>query len=91
MTTPRRGVEHYRAGPHLPDGPRGAAHEAGDPALGESVPRCRTCGMPEAAVGVHRFRERLEINGVTYAVCLGCILRSNPRPIADPMDVSQTA
>lgn len=79
-------------GPRLPHGGNGT--EGADPAEGAKVPRCRTCGLPESGLVVHRFVDRVLINGVTYvtsyAVCLDCILRSNPRPIADPLDV-QTA
>lgn len=45
-----RGVEHHRAGPHLPVGADALRPtneiETEDPAAGAPVPRCLTCGMP---------------------------------------------
>jgi hypothetical protein len=47
---PRRGAEHHYAGPHLPRLPNTtglASDDLADPANGEAVPRCLSCGLPD--------------------------------------------
>lgn len=92
----RRGVDHYRAGAHLPNGTpqrRAEDNDLADPAAGARVPRCRSCGLPESSVDLHRLGGYVTISAVSYRVaypvCSGCILRSDPYPLADPLDVSR--
>lgn len=95
MTEARRGVDHYRAGAHLPVGPRARAaedHGPADPAAGELVRRCRSCGMPDRPRWrVIDFRLRMKFGGVMYdviyTICERCILDAGARPRADPLDV----
>ncbi len=87
------GAWNPRSGPHHSSTIREERPDQSlaDPANGESVSRCRTCGLPEDGRELFRFRAVVGIGGVGYAVvygvCLDCILRSDPRPIADPLEV----
>jgi hypothetical protein len=88
MTTPRRGVEHYRAGPHLPNGTKPERspgdRRVADWANGERVPRCMACSGPNP----------IDLRGVRggvpghFPVCDSCWFRVNP---PDPLDATGIA
>ena len=90
----RPGPWNHRSGPHLPSETHQERPERryADPANGEVVPRCRTCGTPDLA-DCHLLDFELYFRGKragAYRICEGCFWRANPPEIADPLDV-QTA
>jgi len=94
--TVRRGAYSNLAGVRLPSPvrPPSPADSAADPALGESVPRCHLCGMPDRPhVRLVEFELRLHGRFAGHSrQCELCYRRHNPPPLAvDPLDVSQTA
>ena len=68
------------------DGPRKSPEELADPARGEKVPRCRSCGLPDqpgnklipGMWGYVRFNMPLEL-------CERCVMAFRPRPDVDPL------
>lgn len=76
------------------DGPRPATEDLSDPAKGEKVPRCRSCGMPDQPTnhlipGLWSYiRFSMEL-----ALCQRCVVAfapSDPQE-ADPMQLHDAA
>lgn len=98
MTETRRGAQHHWSGPHLPRADARSRtnapdQELADPANGETVPRCATCGFPDRARSrLMNFELRLRGKRAgRYPLCERCFARVNPPPLADPLDVTQNA
>lgn len=74
-------------GARLPNGTFAPDESAGDPANGEAVPRCRTCGLPGRST--NRLMDFELYLGRTWAgryrLCERCFNRANPPPISDPL------
>jgi hypothetical protein len=91
-----RGDRHHWAGARLPRGPRESLPDEGlaDPAKGERVVRCLTCGTPSGKEPILEF-ELLLMPGRkragAYRLCGRCYRHANPPPVADPLDVTTAA
>jgi hypothetical protein len=88
------GAWNPRSGPHPPSRTRSVLldQKLADPANGETVPRCRTCGSPDLS-DCHLLDFELYLGGRragSYRICERCFWIANPPEIADPLDV-QTA
>jgi hypothetical protein len=87
----RFGPENVNSGPHLPSAPAsGDPSDIGDPAKGERVPRCLTCGTPVRPItgsfipdGGQPFAGR----SFRYRLCLHCIEHANGPQDPDPLHV----
>jgi|GEM_PF-5252239 len=91
----RSGAEHHHSGPHLPNSPftRPGPEDLTDPAAGEPVKRCLTCGQPDRS-GSRLMEFALVYRGKDagrYRLCERCWMHANPPPNADPLDVTEAA
>jgi hypothetical protein len=83
----------WRSGARLPNGTFTPDDTAGDPADGETVPRCYTCGLPsQAGNGLLDFQLYLRGKRAgAYRLCERCFNRRNAPPLADPLNVPESA
>ncbi len=86
----------WRSGPRLPsDHSRRLVSDddIADPAKGERVPRCGSCGLPDQPAS--RLMDfALFLGGRRaghYLLCERCWMAQNPPPRADPLDASEAA
>lgn len=89
----RRGPEHHWSGARLPTAPSlNKPDDIGDPADGQAVPRCLSCGTPKDLLA-GRFipddprRRRVLLR---YRLCVHCLEHANgplPPPDTDPLYV----
>jgi hypothetical protein len=89
----RPDVALRNSGPRLPNGTFAVTDDYSDPANGERVPRCMTCGLP-ARTGNSLLDFELYLHGRRagrYRLCERDFNRVNPPPISDPLDVSESA
>lgn len=90
-----RGPFHNFAGARLPTAPAKLdPHDIGDPAKGEKVPRCLTCGTPlDLMTGtfVPDSGERYAGRRFRYRLCVHCIEHANGPLDPDPLHVDEVA
>jgi len=90
-----RGPFHNFSGPRLPTAPAvNAPDDIGDPAKGEKVPRCLTCGTPARPITGSFIPDRNELYAgrpFRYRLCVRCIEHANGPQDPDPLDVSDAA
>jgi hypothetical protein len=91
----RQGPENPLSGPRLSRTlrPDTGHEELGDPANGETVPRCRTCGNP-GSQGNALLDFDLLLHGKPagrYRLCERDWLWANPPGPVDPLDASDAA
>lgn len=95
MQERRRGPDHHWNGPRLPTSPASTnkLDDIGDPARGEKVPRCLTCGVPD--LPANRLMEFALFyagrNAGWYRLCERCWLHANPPLPVDPLQVDEAA
>jgi hypothetical protein len=88
----RTGPANPWSGPRLPSGPdpRDPIHATADPANGERVPRCWTCGMPDHPE-VHLLDFELRLGGKRagrWVLCERCFWARNDLPtMVDPLQL----
>lgn len=86
----RRGLDSNLSGPRLPRTvPRGP-EDIGDPADGEKVARCLTCGSPTATITGTFVPDRTQQYAgrpFRYRLCLRCIEHANGPQDPDPLYV----
>lgn len=86
----RTGGQPEWSTPRLPTAPKQLdPHDIGDPAHGEKVPRCLTCGTPrELMVGTFIPDRDQHFAGrrFRYRLCASCIQHANGPLDPDPLD-----
>ncbi len=94
MQERRRGPENNLSGPRLPVAPRPTEPDelVADPAKGEAVPRCLTCGAPNTNERLLEFALILlpgsRVVG-RYRLCGRCFRHANSPPNADPLTLNE--
>jgi hypothetical protein len=87
---------HNFAGARLPTSPSPAPapDDIGDPAKGEKVPRCLTCGTPTRPITGTFVPDRGQLFGgrrFRYRLCVHCIAHANGPQPPDPLQVDEDA
>jgi hypothetical protein len=85
----RPGVDNPLAGPRLPrNGAYFAPDDIEDPAKGEKVPRCLTCGTPTQPITGTFIPDRSQPYAgrhFRYRLCIRCIEHANGPQDPDPL------
>lgn len=90
----RRGLDSNLSGPRLPRKVVAGPEDIGDPAKGERVARCLTCGSPTAPITGSFIPDRdQQFAGrpFRYRLCLRCIEHANGPQDPDPLTVPEAA
>lgn len=94
--TERGGPYHNFSGPRLPasPSPSNKPDDIGDPAKGEKVPRCLTCGSPTRPITgsfIPDLGQPFERRRFRYRLCIHCIEHANGPLNPDPLHVEDAA